>query len=716
VAPELDIPILEAVSDLDLLRQAGDALSRDDPGRCFALLQTELPDRLAQADGDADEVNRLCLQIVHLAILNCRDKGRWRDAVGILEAIGRFPGVYLQTQIELMLIHIYWARDYATVLSRLKTYPDPIRHDHRMILLEATCYCEMREFNSVMYAVRRLPPGVVAQSPFDNIWSDINFATCWHLLELSEVIRSRQMCSNWDVADKCDDMSWMFSGLINPDMSNFAFYIQISRTAFNHGFQVRDSGWMMADFLLTHLDRLNDSKKVTVFFMIVCLNDHDLFDRFLRHDPDLDLVTRLARYPTFVKAMDLYCQRSGRARYWLKICLSLFFGSGECRSSMAGDASAYDFSDIRYDATCAMEICARYPEQVQYAVPTACRVFLPRSAQRPAMDGAAPKHLFIGFFGQCRFPYQTLPQLLAYIRKDLEPWLAAGHQVSYGISTWTETGQHKLEPDSYSHQFLERLPRELQTLVHNQRFNMFRELADMLPATTAKLVALSTRNAQIDTHVLRDLFGFDVTADIKEDSAYRTELGAMIAQEYGSHARDFMNQGRMWDRPHGLGEVFRAVEQQTGQAVDQMIAMRTDMVFSSGSLAALVDQIATDPHENMVICNNNQTVNYMDGIDDCYWVGHTRAASRVFDGKAMLEAMLTNPDLRHHYRDRLHPHRLARSLYFEHGCDMKVASDAMHFYLFRGSFTLSDLWDEIRLDATTSPNENGRVFAQRLLA
>jgi hypothetical protein len=523
-------------------------------------------------------------------------------------------------------------------------------------------------------------------------------------------MRSHWLGPKWNT-EPDDDLNGMLAGLLDPNSSTHVFYVHIERCAFNYQLLFAKAPRRVANCLLRHLNELSDDKKAVLFHLIVASRDRELAEQFLnRTDP----LAGLARYPTFIKALDLLSQDLGIGGDILSRCLDQFLGSEPIRALLAGDADAFNFSGVLTPGTIAHEICSRYRDRL----PPEATIspLLRRPAIHRSEASAGPRHAFIGFFGQTRFPESTLKPMMTMMRRELEPWLDAGNLVSCGVSTWAEGGQRVLTHGSLSSDFMWRLPPRLASFAGERNLANFGGFAAHFPAVANRLEILAAQNSRIHENTLReqlDVPDLPVHIAISSEAEFAADLGGAMAPVYpGENA--ILNQGRMWDRIAGLAPLRRRAEEEAGRPVDMMILLRTDLIFTQRTPVSLLLDERRSFGPDTIDVDFDAPAHYIDGVGDRFWVGRASAIERSFAVKQMIRNFIADEGLLKLYRDRIIWHRFACTALYEMGCQVRTvpaATAGLPFYIFRGRFETAELLTELRQDAAHAPDPAARILA-----
>ncbi len=315
---------------------------------------------------------------------------------------------------------------------------------------------------------------------------------------------------------------------------------------------------------------------------------------------------------------------------------------------------------------------------------------------------AAP-HLFIGFFGQLRFPHIVLPCLRSYLENDLQGFRQAGGLVSVGMATWNVAGQRRFNDWDGAGFIFPHLPPEITNIIMRYPVNKINDVKCLLPNTADKVIeqALSVEGINVD--VLRNICDDALLTSIESDEFYVKHAGAVISARCGGD-RNLVNQGRMWNRIGALRNLVAEAEIRREAPVTHGLLIRPDLRLQSGSICSLLTK-SLDREPNWLFADHDAHAAFIEGLGDRYILADRVALDRVLDGERLLLAAANKDGVDQSYALRFGAHQFLNTLLFEHGTQVTAISrDQIRFDLYRGEMSIDDLRDELVADRDRTTN------------
>jgi len=316
------------------------------------------------------------------------------------------------------------------------------------------------------------------------------------------------------------------------------------------------------------------------------------------------------------------------------------------------------------------------------------------------------KHFFIGFFGQLRYPKQNFQSLLSYIAEHIAPLQQEGWTVSYGISTWRETGRRPLALDNPIGFLLEILPVELHALVKSTGASSISAFRSLFPQTTEFLMRQSMDTQEVDKAFVESLSGMPIYSVIGDEDLYMQQLGVNIHHAFNGDDH-YLNQGKMWSRLSGLAEVVSQAEVGTGRKISHAMLVRPDLIFPNNGLHKYFENLIYSKIQNIVYTDEDVHATFIEGLGDRYMLCDRAGLDCILGGYDKMADILTNPEKdEYNYRFRLKAHQFLESLLFQSAVqNVRVSSHSLPISLYRGRRGLEELIPYLKLDAqsTTGP-------------
>lgn len=438
---------------------------------------------------------------------------------------------------------------------------------------------------------------------------------------------------------------------------------------------------------------LSERDRVVVLTWLTANRDHALLHAILPSIMDID--ERVL--PSAAKAMVEYNGDTGQAGQAKDQLLGRFLASENLRAFLAGDLNTFADALVRGHAA---ELAAHFMPASSPRLPDTMNT-------RPAVKSQEVRHLFVGFFGQMRFPEATVPALIDQARR-----MVPDSHVSIAFSTWNRSGVRMLEDTDPVYFATEQLPPPFAGFCEAASLASGRDFCELFPALGALLRERARAHLEITESGLEALAEEVVLTDIADDEVFRNGPGKAIAKAFPE--QPFMlNQGRMWNRIAGLGPLLHKAERQKGSVTDVLL-MRPDIRIE-GDLAEIFGDTSF-VERPLAYVDYDAHATFLGGVGDRIFFTSPSVASRLFDGENIMQAVTgDSADILDTYRWFLVPHRYPQTLLFEHGAQIRqVDHEQLKMHIFRGQIELKDIIGALRQDRDNSPDLKARDFLNKL--
>ncbi|EDX79091.1 hypothetical protein BBAL3_248 [Brevundimonas sp. BAL3] len=438
---------------------------------------------------------------------------------------------------------------------------------------------------------------------------------------------------------------------------------------------------------------LPERDRVVVLTWLTANRDHALIETIL---PSLMAIDESV-LPSAAKAMVEYSGDTGQAEQAKDQLLGRFMASESLRAFLAGDSEVFADALVRGHAA---ELAAHFMPASSPRLPDTMVTSTGARSQEA-------RHLFVGFFGQMRFPETTVPALIAQAQR-----MAPESHVSIAFSTWNRSGVRMLEDADPVYFATEQLPPPFAGFCETASLASGRDFCDLFPAIGARLRERARARLEITQSGLEALAEEAVLTDIADDETFRSGPGEAIAKAFPGQAF-MLNQGRMWNRIASLRPLLRRAEQQKGVVTDVLL-MRPDIRID-GDLAEIFGDTSLSGRP-MAYVDYDAHATFLGGVGDRIFFTSPNVAHRLFDGEDIMQ-IVTNDSaaILDTYRWFLVPHRYPQTLLFEHGAQIRqVGHEQLKMHIFRGQIELKDIIDALRQDRDGSPDLKARDFLNKL--
>ncbi len=645
--------------------------------------------------------------------IKLRDAGRVDDALALLQSCVNCNAGFLPAHKEILIILVLTRHQPEAALAHINA-SHAVRTAPWMMFWEAECFRRLGQTAQMADVYSRLIPSAIWFFPFEAIWAEISFEVARYSLLLFQTLNAGWAKGTWTSAVASPVPTSLIAGFLDPfGRSPFIFQQQLKRSLETAipGFDLHAA---VIRFVLDNLDSLDSVQQVIFFHVIVSLCKDEAVAEFLNNPTRLAVVSH---FPGFIKNLDLHVQRTGEGAMQFEICLASFLRSAALEKFIAGDQAAFDFAESEVAASCAIEICSRYRDRLNFAKAAKLH-FLPQ-AKRSSPAPEARQHLFIGLFGQMRSLHQALPPQLQYLKKDIQAWCAAGNLVSFGVATWKETGAKVVEPSNRHFEFIHRLPSELEPIITADRFQNFAQFIEKFPSAGQKILTLSRQHEEVSTDLIEKYFtnhGFETDQlfiDLRSEADFMSDLGDQMQAAFGNYTL-VLNQGRMFHRIAAFAKLSELASEKLGSKVTNFALIRPDVIFNTGSIIDVVKRSQAPQEERSVFCDLDVAAQYVDGMGDRYFIGKTRPISRLFETAPMIKDML-NETFWPFYKHRIKWHTLPRTVLYESDVVAKPLPPGPGFYFHRARYELGNIREELLNDTHNQADGVARQV-QHLLA
>ncbi|OYV42872.1 MAG: hypothetical protein B7Z75_10960 [Acidocella sp. 20-57-95] len=644
--------------------------------------------------------------------IKLRDAGRVDDALALLQSCVNCNAGFLPAHKEILIILVLTRNQPDAGLAHINA-SHAVRTNPWMMFWEAECFRRLGQTAQMADVYARLIPSAIWFFPFEAIWAEISFEVARYSLLLFQTLNAGWAKGTWTSSVASPVPTSLIAGFLDPfGRSAFIFQQQLKRSLETAipGFDLHAA---VIRFVLDNLDSLDSVQQVIFFHVIVSLCKDEAVGEFLNNPTRLAVVSH---FPGFIKNLDLHVQRTGEGAMQFEICLASFLRSSALEKFIAGDQAAFDFAESEVAASCAMEICSRYRDRLNFA--KVAKLQFLSQAKRSSPAPGSQRHLFIGLFGQMRALHQALPPQLQYLKKDIQAWCAAGNLVSFGVSTWKETGAKVVEPSNRHFEFIHRMPSELEPVITADQFPDFQKFIEKFPLAGQKILALSRQHEEIRTDLIEKYFtthGLETDKlfiDLQSEADFMSDLGGQMEAAFGNYTL-VLNQGRMFHRIAAFAKLSELASENLGAPVTNFALVRPDVIFNTGSLIDVVNRSLQSHEERSVFCDLDVAAQYVDGMGDRYFIGKTRPVSKLFETASMIKEMLQE-NFWGFYKHRVKWHTLPRTVLYESDVVAKPLPPGPGFYFHRARYELNLIRQELVSDTLNATDETARQVRQLL--
>jgi hypothetical protein len=439
---------------------------------------------------------------------------------------------------------------------------------------------------------------------------------------------------------------------------------------------------------------LGDRERIFVFNWLLANHQHDEVDALVHVVQGIEDGAIL---PSLAKAVDVYRIDTGRLADLSEKLLKKVTASKLYERALSEQPGAFADDLVRSHAC---EIHARYTEASDFA--------LPRTTKPSAV--AAGKHIFVGFFGQLRFPEETLPRLADLFRTSFPDT-----RISFGLATWDRQGVRVLEDDHPVNFACEQLPTNFEAYCLANGIHSVRRFSEAFPSLAKFLQRRSEEGQRVDANLIQSLIGSHVHCAIDPDSYYMADAGAVVAEAYPNQPH-MLNQGRMWSRIARLGQMLEQAEHDHGATTD-VVLLRTDLRTSGDMVKHVKMLIDADASDRRVLVDYDAHAIHITGVGDRFFFAKREAAARIFDAqRVMQESLRRGGFIKSVYYWLMQAHSYPQTLLYQQGFDaINIYPSDFGVQIYRGRMDLSEVREWAEVDARESIDRKARAFLASLL-
>lgn len=449
--------------------------------------------------------------------------------------------------------------------------------------------------------------------------------------------------------------------------------------------------------LMAVVPSLGDQEKIFVFIWLMANHEHHQIDQLLLL---MEAIDDGAILPSLAKAVDTYHLDTGRIGKYRSVLIENFFNSLEYKKLQSGEANPFASDVVLAHA---IELDARYNAGSKFA--------LPRTPRAVVVGCFSSKpHVFVGLFGQMRFPNETLPKLCQTLRSFL-----SDTELSFGVATWDKQGARKLEDFERCVFVSEQLPEEIGQFCSSRAITSVGAFSNIFPTLGDFLRRRNNTGLTIDLATIERLCGGSIYSAIDPDDAFVSTVGTVIKDAFPGNP-PMLNQGRMWNRIGKFREMLNLAEVQRGPVTD-VVFLRPDLQLS-GDLAAVFQRLLDADHsDRRIFCDYDSHAINISGVGDRIFMAKRESAQRIIDGERIMQkALRERGAATYAYNWLMTTHVYAQTLIYQHGCDpTSIDIDKFGLEIYRGRLTWNEIAAAATSDATGSPSADAREFLTRVL-
>jgi hypothetical protein len=323
-----------------------------------------------------------------------------------------------------------------------------------------------------------------------------------------------------------------------------------------------------------------------------------------------------------------------------------------------------------------------------------------RLARQPrAAPSRVPEklHLLVAFFGQMRFPEETLPGVRDWILTDFAR-NAAEIDLTFAVCTWRETGGKVFLPDDHIDTSGVFLSTRIIELLKSLGCCTISDIRPYCPRAVSKILDQTHVSTEIDEGRIARCFPGETYFDVDTEAGYMRALGRTLSEAVEGN-KMLMNQGRMFSRISSVEQILSKVDR-SRPTPTHVLFIRPDLCDLSGSLASVFQQMRG--RSNWAVVDQDAYAQVVEGVGDRFILADRLAADQIVGIGAYTRRIFegANPDsaLR---RKRLEPHQMLRSLMFEESVDVRTVSRrVVGWNLYRGTLNQEAVLAELRIDVS----------------
>lgn len=647
-------------------------------GKVVECLEQSLPDMPAP---EASALIRIALN----AIVQVRDKGNAPKALDTLLALWRTYKSH-DICVELLVI-LTVVRPSADGFNHLaKDIPAHIRENGRIQLLLANGYSNER---NVVLAAEHL-----RNARFADI-SDVPSFVALRKTLIARIIDTAATVIG-AMADQCDipgladqSRNLAAASVVQrlKDLSPTEFDWQLRNIAFIGPASERQPLEVIARAIEILSECTTPENLVVALRMLVSIRFHEQANALAER---LYNIEAIRQHPGFVKSI-VKLDELVPSELWTQRAM-------ECSEAIAtGKAPEWEGPRVHLQRP---EVIGRFAQATYQPTLAKAHKTLPPTVKN-THSGEGVSHLFVGIFGQLRFPNAVLPTLNTYLNHPADR--PSDCPVSFGISTWDKVGHRMVATDDPIVFVLDLLPGEIASAVNDIAPVAVKGARQILPRTVDRILDSQLSGDQVTAASISAIWGDNIAADISTDRKFMEEKGQFVAARCNNDPH-FVNQARMWNRIAGLQNLLVEAEKSKGIPVSHAILLRSDLKFHHGSLVALVESVAR-MGSNCVFADHDPHANYIEGLGDRFMVADRTALDRILDAERLMQMAAAKGDtIDQTYIKRFAAHEFLDTILFEHGSRVvRVPSGEVGFEIFRGRWSVADLRQELLADFESAP-------------
>jgi hypothetical protein len=304
-------------------------------------------------------------------------------------------------------------------------------------------------------------------------------------------------------------------------------------------------------------------------------------------------------------------------------------------------------------------------------------------------------HILVAFFGQMRFPSFTLPGIKNWIQDDFSSADEAV-EISYGVSTWRNTGAKVIHLDDSIDNILPYFPAGFASPLANMGLS---KVSDCLPLFPKFLQIVLAKTSQISDHVdeneLTRILESPIYSNIGNDQDFMLDIGSSIAQ-FAPNNTSFLNQGRMIDRIGAFGDIIHQIDN-SKLPISHVLFIRPDLYNLSGSLRKFLDLFKSK--RNWAILDEDLLAQAIEGVGDRYIFADRAAVTHILAARDRIRKIFKEMPRDDQACSRISGHQMLGTVLFENAVDIRVVPRSeIHWDVFRINFRSADCLRELRHD------------------
>lgn len=336
--------------------------------------------------------------------------------------------------------------------------------------------------------------------------------------------------------------------------------------------------------------------------------------------------------------------------------------------------------------------------------------------RRHAVKADRPLEIFVGLFGQMRDPEFIIPKLVSSIQASFSASTAGPFNLSFGLSSWSNTGHRALTLDDAAGFFSQASPPPLAELFHERFGANGHQLALTYPHLTTALIAYVTSRSP------REPSPTELTSYLPKGSEFIVEAEGPVEENIRGHlnrgstqdAWRHINQFKMWSRISRLSLPITKFEKKMGKPFDACLFMRCDLSDVTGNIGDTVAQASSVYDANTVYYDYDPHAEYIEGAGDRYITSSREAMETILQGYAQYLRIheFDGPDTP--LRQRMTAHEGLQSLIYRRGLTPQPVWD-LHYSIHRGAPPAATLVPALVADLQSCSDRDLRAIMQKAL-